>query len=147
MTETNNQSNRPDWYEGILTYDGDEYRFFSGDETHTLSSMPYGTYGPLYKPTHHDVKNSSHHSDAIQWAEANEIWDPKYQKKLDSEYGYGMSKHKMGAPKFTNGCLSIHRHDWPKLTKKIWEAIDRGEKLYIHVTPDGIVINKVRNKG
>lgn len=162
---TPDQHRRPDFYEGLLTYDGKRYRFLSGGDGRIhkngeLSvSLPYGDYGPLIKPpgtserSHQEILDDLrpipvreiHQLLADRGAiyMADSVYDPKYQKNRDGKgVGFGFDGQTMYEEPWPTGCCHINRHDWPEFRDKINAAIDAGKKLYFHFKPDGATINE-----
>jgi hypothetical protein len=125
-----NQSDRPDFYRGLITYDGQTYRFISGG-MYGFSSAVYGDFGPLKKSL--KVLGSIYICD--------QQLDPKTGKTIDGKgLGIAFNKQHIGEV-ISNGCILVHRHDWVILKVKLTEALEAGQLLYAHISKDGIVVN------
>jgi hypothetical protein len=130
-----NQSGRPTHIGGALTAFGKKFTFGSGAlRGESDQSIPYGNYtvgGPV------GPWGTAHGAIGIQ---NGRIWDPK-----EKRYRAGIELHGWNAETedrlLSEGCMAIAGSQWRELRDAIKTRLAKGEKLYLHVTPNGASID------
>jgi hypothetical protein len=125
------QSNRPDYFTGQMTVEGEQFRFGSGGANGS-SSIPFGDYS--ISP---EAMGPWGRSVGAMGVGNNEIWDPKlgrYRSGIEIHPGHS-------AALVSHGCIAVDPKQYPALKEHVKEMIRDKGHAYLHVGKDGVSIS------
>lgn len=129
-----NQANRPQFYGGNVTINGNTYQYGTGGGE--FASLPYGTYylhpGAI-GPVGRRIGSIAGISDSNRPGD-NTVHDPLYRGSGGTNARAGVEVH-FSASGHTNGCFGI-RNNWGGFQRDFASAARRGP-LTLTIRPDG----------